>query len=128
MKNKKVLLISIVLILLVLLEASNVFAIDITNQTNQGGNNTVQNTNTPANNTITNTNTNTNNSISNSSYNTSNTANRITNTSNKTNTNSSSSGKLPKAGSDPTIIFAILGLTISAIYAYKKVSDYNIKL
>lgn len=72
--------------------------------TNRTGNNTNSNTNT-------NTSTNTNSSNTNSSrYN---------------NTNSTSS-KLPYAGSNTSIIFIVIALVASAVYAYKKVSDYNV--
>lgn len=60
-----------------------------------------------------------------------------TNTSNKTNTNtnkaksnteneSSSGKKLPYAGTNGTVVFVVVALALSAVYAYKKVSDYNI--
>lgn len=45
--------------------------------------------------------------------------------SNKTNTNRVSSS-LPYAGTSGTVVFVVIALAASAIYAYKKVSDYNI--
>lgn len=42
-----------------------------------------------------------------------------------TNSNSATSG-LPYAGSNTSIIFIVVTLGISAAYAYKKVSDYNV--
>lgn len=54
-----------------------------------------------------------------------------TNTSNKTKNenkenNSSSGKKLPYAGTNGTVVFVVIALGLSAVYAYKKVSDYNI--
>ncbi|MBR3613660.1 MAG: hypothetical protein IKL55_00580 [Clostridia bacterium] len=50
-----------------------------------------------------------------------------TNTSkyNNTNTNKSAS-KLPYAGTNSSMVFVVIALVASAVYAYKKVSDYNI--
>lgn len=59
----------------------------------------------------------------------------VNNTSNKTNTNKTNSNKtntnrvsssLPYAGTNGTVVFVVIALAASAIYAYKKVSDYNI--
>ncbi len=78
-----------------------------TNDTNIYGNNSNTNTNT---NTNTNNNTNTN-------------TNNNTNTNRNANTNSS---KLPQTGiQDYTIGIMIIICIASAIYAYKKVKDYN---
>ena len=57
----------------------------------------------------------TNNVVANSS------ANKVSNYANKTGSTS-----LPYAGTDTTIIFVVAALGISAVYAYKKVVDYNI--
>lgn len=72
--------------------------------TNSSKNNTA-NTNKASNNTANNTNTNTKNTNS--------------------NTNSAKSS-LPYAGSNSSIIFIVIALGVSAAYAYKKVSDYNV--
>lgn len=61
----------------------------------------------------------------NKASNTANNTARNTNSSRYSNSNSSSSG-LPYAGSNTSIIFIVIALVASAIYAYKKVSDYNI--
>ncbi len=59
----------------------------------------------------------------------------VNNSSNKTNTNKTNSNKtntnrvsssLPYAGTSGTVVFVVVALAASAIYAYKKVSDYNI--
>ena len=77
-----------------------------------------------------NTNTNTNTSINATSNITSivsspdNTANN-TSTYNNTNTTSNSSS-LPHTGSDSKTLLFIVAFAISAVYAYKKVSDYNV--
>ncbi len=75
-------------------------------------NNSVNNTNT-ANNTNTNSNTNRN-------------TNTNTNSNTKANTSNTNSSKLPYAGSNSTVIFVVIALGVSALYAYKKVSDYNV--
>lgn len=43
-----------------------------------------------------------------------------------TSTNSTKKSKLPYAGTNGTVVFIVVALAASAIYAYKKVSDYNI--
>lgn len=67
-----------------------------------------------ANNTATNTNTNKTNTNTNTNK---------TNTSSYTNTNSVN--KLPYAGANPSLIIVVIALAGSAVYAYKKVTDYN---
>ena len=58
-----------------------------------------------------------------------NNTNKATNT-NKTNTsnykNTNSANKLPYAGTNSSTGFVVVALIASALYAYKKVSDYNI--
>lgn len=76
-------------------------------------NNTVNTANTVANNTVATNNT-TNNAV-----------NKITNTSSYNTTNTTKKS-LPYAGTDSTIVFIVLALAVSAVYAYKKVLDYNI--
>ena len=50
-----------------------------------------------------------------------------TNTSKYSNTNTNkSASKLPYAGSNTSMVFVVVALVASAVYAYKKVSDYNI--
>ncbi len=59
-----------------------------------------------------------------------NTANRVVNntTNNSSNYNKSTtnSSSLPYAGASTSVVFVIVGLAASALYAYKKVSDYNV--
>ena len=81
--------------------------------------NTAKKTNTTTKNTTTK-NTITKNTVNNTT-NKANTANKVSNYANKTETSS-----LPYAGSDSTIILVVAALGISAVYAYKKVVDYNI--
>jgi len=57
---------------------------------------------------------------------TKNTTNNVVNNAANSSTYTTNSTKLPKAGSNPTIIFVAAALVISAVYAYKKVTDYNI--
>lgn len=61
----------------------------------------------------------------NSANTTSNNTVKNTNSSRYNNTNAVSSG-LPYAGSNTSIIFIVIALVVSAVYAYKKVSDYNV--
>ncbi len=42
------------------------------------------------------------------------------------NTNNTLSSKLPYAGSSSSVVFIVIALVASALYAYKKVSDYNV--
>lgn len=44
---------------------------------------------------------------------------------NSNNTNTESSSELPYTGVNYSVVFVIIALVISAVYAYKKVSDYN---
>lgn len=60
-----------------------------------------------------------------SKKNSTNTNKASNNTVKNTNTNSAKS-KLPYAGSNSSIIFIVIALGVSAAYAYKKVSDYNV--
>ena len=83
--------------------------------------NTAKKTNTTKN-TVTKNTANTANKVTNKVTNkVNNTANKVSNYANKTETSS-----LPYAGSDSTIILVVAALGISAVYAYKKVVDYNI--
>lgn len=49
------------------------------------------------------------------------------NTTNKVNNNTNSNTVMPNAGLDTSITFVIIAFGISAVYAYKKIKDYNIK-
>ena len=51
--------------------------------------------------------------------------NKAANT-NKANTNTNKASKLPYAGADSSLVVVVIALAASAVYAYKKVSDYNI--
>ena len=55
-----------------------------------------------------------------------NTVGAAVNTNKATNTNTNKASKLPYAGSDSSLIFVVIALSASAVYAYKKVSDYNV--
>mgnify|MGYP003318263639 CR=1 FL=1 len=63
------------------------------------------------------------NSATNNSANNTNTNNTSNSAKNNTSTNSST---LPYAGTDSSVIFIVIALVASALYAYKKVSDYNV--
>ena len=121
MKEIKKVVVTLLIALLIIGVSSIALATDDGNVTiieDEAANNSTGNINRAANNTnrnnILNTNTNTNR--------------------NTTNTNSSNSSKynntdLPKAGSTDsmTIVFVIAIFGISALYAYKKIKDYNLK-
>lgn len=82
-------------------------------------------------NSVTNGKNNTNTTNNTNNTNNTNTTNKTNNT-NKTNTNSSSkynNTNLPKAGSSDgiTVMVVVAVFGILAIYAYKKIRDYNIK-
>jgi len=55
---------------------------------------------------------------------TNNTANRVSSYTN--NTSTTSQDGLPYTGTNYSIVFIIAALAISAVYAYKKVTDYNV--
>ena len=120
MKNSKVMKIFLVALVMgvLMLVATQTFAaegdgfIDITNQVNS----------TTTNSTDTNT-TNTANTTSN----TVNATNPINNTTNTSNTSSYNNTNLPKTGiaQSGSMIFLIVVFVISAVYAFKKIKDYN---
>ncbi len=128
--RKEKILVSLVIITLITLVFGSVNSLatvikpntgnNVENETgavSEDGNNTANNTNTnniPA--TVGSTGNNTNNSANN-------TTNKVANSTNNTNTPSS---KLPYAGSNSSMIFIVIALVVSALYAYKKVSDYNV--
>ena len=53
-------------------------------------------------------------------------ANNVTNSSKYNNVTKTNSTKLPYAGTDSSLIFIVIAFAASAIYAYKKVSEYNV--
>lgn len=124
MTNLKKLLV-VLLIAVVMIGVSNVVLATEADENNvtfipdEEGNNTANNTNTPDTNSLfnnNNTNTNTN-------------TNRTNNTTNNTNSSQYNNSNLPKAGSSDgiTIMVVVAVFGISALYAYKKIRDYNIK-
>ena len=134
--SKEKILISLVIITLITLVICNVrtFATEEVNNTNTSRavitatpvNNTENNANTA--NTNSNTNSNTNNTNTNTrNTNSSNTANNVLNNTNSSRNSSSyvNSSSLPYAGTSSSIIFIVIALGISAIYAYKKVKEYG---
>ncbi len=134
--KKEKILVSLIAIVMIALVVGNVYSL-----ATDGNNTGIQLTQNTANN-ATNTNkanteadvgaevgaTNSN-SSKNNTANTNKASNNAVNTSNtntkNTNTNSVKS-TLPYAGSNSSIIFIVIALGVSAAYAYKKVSDYNV--
>lgn len=111
LKSKKIIL-AVLTIMLIVSLVSPVLAtsggLQVINENTQSDNNTLSN-NTPTNNTNTNTN--------NTNINTSN--NNTSRYNNNTNT-------LPKTGvNDYSIALIIIVCLVSAVYAYKKIRDYN---
>lgn len=52
--------------------------------------------------------------------------NNATNSSKYNNVTKTNSTNLPYAGTDSSLIFVVIAFAASAIYAYKKVSEYNV--
>lgn len=112
--------------------ADNTTPTTITTITTNSGNNTANNAITIGNSASNNTNNNANNKVSN------NAPTGITpigNTNNASNTNrvslynnssTTSQEELPYTGTNYSVVFVIVALVISAVYAYKKVTDYNV--
>lgn len=129
---KEKMLVSLVLVILAIMVFGSVESLATVIRPTTDGN-TTNTANTVVDNTVgaagsntTNTNTNTNTNKANAISSSVGSANK-TNTSkyNNTNTNKAAS-KLPYAGSNSSMVFVVVALVASAIYAYKKVSDYNI--
>ena len=135
-EKSKILLSMVVTILMVVL-LGNIYSFATDNNTNNPVTITAAtDNNTNTNNTNTNTNSNTN---TNTNTNVANPANNVTtpivSTSNNTannvsvynNTNAvSNSSNLPYTGNSSKTIVLVVVFAISAVYAYKKVSDYNV--
>ena len=125
MLKKEKLLISLVMITLMVLVFGSLSSLATELPANTQNKITITG-NVSATNTNTNTNANTNsatisgtvNAVSNSTNNTSNSSSYNSSTTNST--------KLPYAGTNSSMIFIVIGFAVSAIYAYKKVSDYNV--
>lgn len=126
MKEKKLVLAIIAVLALIFISANSVFAtagnLIVIQGNNTSANNTATEGNTVANNVV-------NNVVANNTANTVNKVNSV-NTLNTTNTSKSvynNTTALPKTGSNDYAVFAIIGIcAISAVYAYKKIRDYNI--
>lgn len=131
---KEKMLVSLVLVILAIMVFGSVESLATVIRPTTDGN-TTNTANTVVDNTVgaagsntTNTNTNTNTNKANAISSSVGSANK-TNTSkyNNTNTNTNkAASKLPYAGSNSSMVFVVVALIASAIYAYKKVSDYNI--
>ena len=130
MKRTKEIVVFVVALLILVFTINDVSA-------TSGGNtdwNSLLNPNNTSNNSNTgNTNSNTNdtyqniNIVNNTNTNT-NTENNVVNVVNNTNVNANTNTSVPYTGIDNTSILVIIGICgISAIYAYKKIRDYNIK-
>ena len=132
-------LVSLVVVLLVAVTIGNVVSLatepTVTINPTTGNNvgvtiTTDNNKNTNAN-TNSNTNSNTNTNSLSATVGAANTNKANTNTNkaantNKANTNTNKASKLPYAGADSSLVVVVIALAASAVYAYKKVSDYNI--
>lgn len=119
MKEKKIILIALAIIMLVIIGANTAFATNVPIVI-QPSNNTAQETNNVDNNTAT------NNVVGNNTTNNT-TTNIISGTNNTSRYNNTNTTNLPKTGANDYAIFAIIAVcAVSAIYAYKKIRDYNV--
>ena len=136
MKKGKMLISLIVMMVVLIVCSSLAFATDAgpikLTSDNSASNNAANNSANRASNTPTqitaggNSSNNASNNAANNSANRANTAGNSQSTSSYGSNNSSNqSGSLPYTGSSYSVIFVIVALGVSAIYAYKKVSDYN---
>lgn len=136
-KKSKILL-SLIAILLMVALCGNVYSLategnTVTITATTDNTSASQNTNTKNTNTNTNSSTNItpivsssgNNTANNTTNNTANNATNNASTYNNTNATSNSSG-LPYTGTNSSAIVFIIVFALSAVYAYKKVSDYNV--
>lgn len=146
--RKSKILLSVFAIILMIVLFGNVYSLATEGNTQNTSNNPVTIKATTDNTGATNTNTNsanvganTNNSVNTNNVvnapnitasvnnstnnNTANNASNNTSTYNNTN-NTSKSSSLPYTGSDSKTVLLIVVFAISAVYAYKKVSDYNV--
>lgn len=142
--KKEKILVSLIAIVMIALVVGNVYS--LATEDNNEGSGSLTLTNTSKNNTANTSNKATNNAENNTAGNigadvgatnkdnkanntTNNTTNNVVNNTNSsrnnTNKNAATTG-LPYAGSNSSIIFIVIALGVSAVYAYKKVSDYNV--
>ena len=121
MKEKKLVLAIIAIVALIILSANTVFAETGNLIVIQGNNTTAAQNNVVANNVVNNVNNVANNNVT-----------SIVNTNTNTNTNKTTSvynntTSLPKTGANDYAVFLIIAIcAVSAVYAYKKIRDYNI--
>lgn len=129
--KKEKILVSLVVIALVACVFGNVASLATAPIiANTGSGNTVGTANNTANNSANNANVGsisaTVGSGNNTTNNTANNTVNNTNTNRTTNNTSTNSSRLPYAGTDSSVVFIVIALVASALYAYKKVSDYNV--
>lgn len=141
--KKEKILVSLIAIVMIALVVGNVYSL-ATEDNNEGSGSLTLTNNTSKNNTANTTNKATNDTENNTTGNigaevgatnktntnktnntTNNTVNNTNSSKNNTNKNAATTG-LPYAGSNTSIIFIVIALGVSAVYAYKKVSDYNV--
>ena len=125
--SKEKILISLVIITLITLVICNVkaFATEEVSNTNNSVSARQIITATPVNNTGANNTA--SNTANETNTNSSNTSNNVVNNTNSSRNSSSyvNSSSLPYAGTSSSIIFIVIALGVSAIYAYKKVKEYG---
>lgn len=138
--KKEKILASLIAVVMVALVIGNVYSLATEGNTSSGGTISLTSTGNTNSNKSTNTNVSGNTDAdlgaevgaTNRSGNTNRNTNTNTNTNSNTNSSrygnnsNSASSRLPYAGSNTSIIFIVIALGASAIYAYKKVSDYNV--
>lgn len=138
--KKEKILASLIAVVMVALVIGNVYSLATEGNTSSGGTISLTSTGNTNSNKSTNTNVSGNTDAdlgaevgaTNKSGNTNRSSNTNTNTNSNTNSSrygnntNSTSSRLPYAGSNTSIIFIVIALGASAVYAYKKVSDYNV--
>ncbi len=124
-KTKELIICLISIIFLILTLVTDVFASEeipnLNNLIDDANNNSLNYTNIQSGNNNTTNNLNNTNNTTNNLNNTNNTTNNL----NNTNSNRNNTTKIPDTGVDYSVVFIIAICGISAIYAYKKIRDYN---
>ena len=126
MLSSKKMLVSLVLIVVIAISIGNVISLATTPiVVNTAGSSDTGNTTGAGTITVSSNNTATKNTTTNTSNTAENVVNKVTNSSSYNTTNTTKKS-LPYAGTNSNVIFVVIALVVSAIYAYKKVSDYNV--
>lgn len=121
-KTKELIICLISIIFLILTLVTDVFASDLNSLLGDGNNSSLNYSDIPS---IDNNTNNTTNNLNNTNNTTNNLNNTNSNRNNNTNSNRNNTTTIPNTGVDYSVVFIIAICGISAIYAYKKIRDYN---